>query len=140
MNHGKFPRMFFVALLAASGCGGSTASDASDANVAGNWHGSISSGCSYTMSLSQSGAQVNGTYDYSCPGWGYGSVALSGAVSGKNLSLSINSACGLVNMNATISGSSFTGTWNDLAVCWGFFVGTLPNANGGSGTWNGTSP
>src|SRR3974390_1161099 len=33
MNHGKFPRMFFVALLAASGCGGSTASDASAANA-----------------------------------------------------------------------------------------------------------
>ena len=128
--------MFFVALFAATGCGGS----GGDANVGGNWHGSISSGCSYTMSLSESGAQVSGTYDYSCPSWGSGSVAISGTVRGQDLSLTINSQCGLVNMNAAISGSSFTGTWNDVAACWGFFMGTLPNATGGSGTWNGTSP
>jgi hypothetical protein len=120
------------------GCGGSTADDA---NVGGNWHGSISSGCSYTMSLSQSGVQVSGTLNYSCPAGSFGSTALSGAVNGQALSLSINSQCGLVNMNATISGSSFTGTWNDVAPCWGFAVGTAPgNYTGGSGTWNGTSP
>lgn len=125
----------FGALLTAAGCAGTA-----DANVTGNWHGMISSGCSYTMSLSQDGTQVNGAYNYSCPSWGNGSVAVSGAVSGQELSLSINSQCGLVNMNAAISGGSFSGTWNDVAACWGFFVGTLPNATGGSGTWSGTSP
>ncbi len=137
MTNDNVPRMLFVALLAMTACGGSAATDAS---VGGNWHGSISSGCSYTMTLSQSDVNVSGTYNYSCPSWGNGSVALSGTVSGKNLSLSISSQCGLVNMNATISGNSFTGTWNDVAACWGFFVGTLPNATGGSGTWSGTSP
>ena len=71
---------------------------------------------------------------------GNGNVAVSGTVSGQTLSLSITSACGLVDMNADVSGTSFTGTWHDVAPCWGFFVGTLPNATGGSGTWNGTSP
>jgi hypothetical protein len=143
LTHDKIRGLFFTGLLAFAACGGSSSdtSGGGNANVAGNWHGTISNGCAYTMNLTQNGGQVSGSYAYSCSiGGGSGSgVLVSGTISGQSLSLSENSPCGQVNMNATVSGSSFSGTWDDVAWCAGFGTGQTGNS-GGSGSWSGTSP
>ena len=90
-------------------------------DLSGTWTGSYNGpfNGSFTLTWTQNGANLSGTIQLSSPN---DNLRISGNVSGSGISFG---AVGVVTYSGTVSGSSMSGSYIDVA-------------NGKSGSWNAT--
>lgn len=132
--------LFSIILLVSCSKSSSNSPSSSNANVAGNWHGTIvatsnaSANGNWVMSLTQNGNAVSGTISLTTYCCTTNALAITGTINGNSLQLAYTGGAGQANLNATISGTSLTGTFNQT----GGVLGLASNFP--SGTWQGTTP